>query len=131
MEGRKSEDEKKENGDQEKTPEVNVVAERIANRTVALPGVDAGNYGALTAVEGAVLYLKMSNGDPPALMHYDLEKKEEKEIASGVGQYVVGAQGEKVLYRQGDDWKIAAAKPGENGEALDLSGLRMRLEPES
>jgi tricorn protease len=121
-----------ENGDGEKkAPTVNVTPDGIANRTVALPGIDSGNYGQLTAVQGAVLYLKFPNGGPPALMRYDLKAKEEKEITKGVGQYVVGAKGEKVLYRQGSDWKIAAAKPGEKGEALDLSGLRMKLEPQA
>jgi tricorn protease len=127
--GDEGEDEEKENGEQEKTPQVNVVTDGFANRTVALPGIEAGNYGPLTAIKGAVVYLAFPDGGPPALMHYDLEEKEAKEIAAGVGQYVVGARGEKVLFRQGDDWKIAAAKPGDEGEALDLSSLRMRLDP--
>ena len=101
-EGDSGEDEKQENGG-DGTPTVNVVAEGFAERTVALPGIESGNYGQLSAVDGAVLYLQFPNGGPPALMRYDFDKKEAKEIAGGVRQYVVGAKGEKVLYQQGGD----------------------------
>jgi len=134
VDGKDNGDEKKngDNGDgEEKIPIVTAVAEGMVDRTVALPGIEAGNYGALTAVKGGVLYLKFPGDGPPGLMRYDVEEKEEKEIASGVGQYTLGAKSEKVLYQQGEDWKISAAKPGEEGESLDLSGLRMKLDPQA
>lgn len=119
----------KEEPEKPRPPAVKVVAPGFVARTVALPGVSAGNYADLTALDGAVLYRKLPENGEPSLMHYDLEKQEEKEIASGVQEYLVGARGEQLLYRQGDKWSIGPAKPGEAGEALDLSRLRVKLEP--
>jgi tricorn protease len=119
----------KENGEEEESPQVEVTAEGIVNRIVALPGIEPGNYVALSANEGSIFYLKFPDNGTPSLMRYDLEAKEEKEIASGVEQYVLAAKGENVLYQQGDSWKISAAKAGEEGEAVDLSSLKMKLDP--
>ncbi len=122
-----------ENGDEEdeekEEPRVTVVAEGFVSRTVALPGLAAGNYDGLAAVEGAVLYRKLPDGGDPALMRYDLEEREEKEIAGGVREYVLAARGEKVLMRKDDGWSIAEAEPGAEAERIDLSNVRMRLEP--
>jgi tricorn protease len=120
-----------ETGEKEETVEVSVEVEGFAERTVALPGVAAGNYADLTATEGAVLYRKLPDGGEPALVRYDLEGREEKELASGVRAYVLAARGGKLLYRRGSDWTIASASPGEEGEALDLSGLKMKLDPKA
>jgi tricorn protease len=108
---------------------VEVTSAGFATRVVALPGIDAGNYGALAAVDGGLLFLQFPDDGAPALMHYGLEDREAKEVASGVGQYVLGARGENVLYASGGSWTIAPAKPNGNGDALDLSDLRMKLDP--
>ena len=127
--GEEAKEEEDKSDKKEEAPQVVVTAEGIANRVFALPGIEPGNYGALSATKGAIFYLKFPDNGPPALMRYDLESREEKEIASGVGQYILAAKGESVLYQQGDAWKISPAKPGEKGESLDLSGLRMKLDP--
>jgi tricorn protease len=121
------------NGDDEETavPEVEVVVEDFVARTLAVPGVTAGNYANLSAVEGALLYLKVPGGGAPTLMRFNLEEREEKEVASGVADYRLAARGEKVLYQAGDKWSIAEAKPDSKGEELDLSDLRMRLDPKA
>jgi tricorn protease len=98
-------------------------------RTLAVPGVTAGNYGNLAAVKGALLYLKFPDNGPPALMRFDLEEREEKEVVGGVGDYRLAARGGKVLYQSGGKWSIADVKPDSKGEELDLSDLRMRLDP--
>ncbi|MCZ6507825.1 MAG: acetyl-CoA synthetase, partial [Acidobacteria bacterium] len=87
--------------DEEAEPSVSVTVAGFAARVVALPGLEAGNYGGLSPVEGGVLFLQFGDGEP-ALMHYDLEEREAEEIASAVEQYAVGANGEHVLYRSGD-----------------------------
>ena len=123
----------KENGngeDEEKSvPDVKVELDGLAARTVAVPGVTAGNYGNLSAVEGALLYLEIPDDGAPALMRFDLEEREEKEVVSGVAEYRLAARGEKVLYQSGDKWSIAETKPDSKGDELDLSDLRMRLDP--
>ncbi|MDX1630762.1 MAG: PDZ domain-containing protein [Thermoanaerobaculia bacterium] len=114
----------------ENPPTVVVEPEGFAVRTVALPGLSAGNYADLSAVEGGVLYRTFPEGDSPKLMRYDLKKREAKEIASGVSSYVLGADGEQVLYRSGEEWSIASASAnGEEAKTLDLSGLRMKIDP--
>jgi tricorn protease len=110
-------------------PEVKVSSAGFVGRTEALPGVPAGNYAGLAAIEGAVLYLAFPEGAPPALTRYDLEKREAKTVAENVNGYTVGARGEKVLYRSGDQWTIAPVEPDAKGETLDLGGLRMKLDP--
>jgi tricorn protease len=110
-------------------PRVRVVAEGFVARTVALPGVEAGNYVDLAAVEGAVLYRHFNGDEPPRLMRYEIADREAKEVASGVAEYALAARGEKVLYRSGSDWTISDAKPGASGDKLELSGLRMKLDP--
>jgi tricorn protease len=91
--------------------------------------VEAGNYDQLVAVDGAVLYRKTPDGGDPSLARYDLDKREETEIASNVSEFVVGAKGEKVLYRWRRHWTITDAKAGEKGERLDLSRMKMKLDP--
>ncbi len=83
-----------------------VDADGFVARTLALPGLEAGNYGALSAVEGAVLFLSFPADGPPALMRYDLAEREAKELAAAVEGYVLAAEGREValqLRRQLDD----------------------------
>jgi tricorn protease len=122
-------DEKKENGDEKKELKVTIDADGFVARTVALPGVAAGNYSNVSATEGAVYYIKAADGSPPSLMRYDLEKREEKAVQEGVGQYVLGARGKKVLLPKNGGWAIAAADPGAEAKPLDLSGLREKIDP--
>jgi tricorn protease len=119
------------NGDEpaESAPDVKVTVENLMARTLAVPGITAGNYGNLAAVEGALLYLKFPDNGPPALMRFDLEEREEKEVVGGVGDYRLAARGDKVLYQSGGKWSIADVKPDSKGEEIDLSDLRMRLDP--
>lgn len=122
-------DEAEEDEESEPAP-TRVVVAGFAERTVALPGVTAGNYADLAAVEGAVLYRRFAPDGPPTLVRYDLAEREAKDLASGVSGYTLAAKGKKLLYSSGGDYTIADASSGE-GEALDLSGLRVKLEPKA
>jgi len=132
--GKNGKGDKDGDGDQDEPPPTRVVAEGIAARVVALPGIEPGDYADLAAAEGAVFYRKLAGGGPGggnggALIRYDLKEREGKEVASGVAGYVLAAKGKHVLYRAGQAWKIGPAEPGKEGEALDLSGLRVKLDP--
>jgi tricorn protease len=118
-----------ESADEEETPPLIVVTDGFMQRTIALPGIEAGNYARLRAVEGAVFFLQFPDGEPPSLMRYDLEEREASSVLQDVSQYTLGARGEQVLYSAGDAWSIAPANPDAEGEELDLSGLRMKLDP--
>ncbi|MGD8377472.1 MAG: PDZ domain-containing protein, partial [Acidobacteriota bacterium] len=114
---------------EEEAPAVTVTADGFVQRTVALPGLEAGNYAGLAAVEGAIYFLQFPDGSPPSLMRYDLAAREAKAVVEGVGSYSLAGRGEKVLYRAGPGWSIAPATPDAKGENLDLSKLRMKLDP--
>jgi tricorn protease len=76
-----------------------------------------------------VLYRKLGDNGDATLMRYGLEERKEEKLLEGVAEYVVGANGDDILYRWRDSWSIADIKPGAEGTALDLSGLRMKLDP--
>jgi tricorn protease len=122
-------DTKKEKGG-EKPPLV-IDPEGFVARTVALPELEAGNYGALAAAEGAVFYLYSEDGPPRDLYRYDLEKRQAELVKAGVDAWELSADSEKLLYRSGVAWGIAAAKgAAKNGDGdLDLTGLKVKLDP--
>jgi len=120
-----------ESADEEETPPLIVVTDGFMQRTIALPGIEAGNYARLRAVDGALFFLQFPDGEPPSLMRYDLEEREAESVLEGVDQYVLGAKGEQVLYRADGAWSIAPASPDAEGESLDVSGLRMKLDPQA
>ncbi len=129
-EGKKDRKGKKDAKD-EATEPLSIEAAGFVARTVALPGLEAGNYARLQAADGAVFYLHSADGPPRDLYRYDLEKRKAELVLSTVDGYELSADGEKLLYRSGDAWGIADAKPGmQNGEGkLDLAGLRVKLDP--
>ncbi len=127
-EGEKKETKKDDDSVEKKTAEpkpVTIDLAGIADRIVAFP-LEAGPYADLLGVEGGVLTLRDGT-----LRRWDLDKREEKTILSGVEGYVVSADGKKLLYTSDDTWAIVDLapdqKPGDG--ALDLAGLELRLDP--
>ena len=92
-------------------PELRIDPTGFVARTVSLPGVAAGNYAALTAVEGAVLYLAFPEGGAPRLTRYDLKSREEQTVAEGVGQYILASRGERVLFQARGEWTVVPIQP--------------------
>ena len=121
------------NGGAEKeapAPETKVVADGFAARVVALPGVAAGDYGPLAAASGAVFYVRRGeNGG--ALYRYDLKERKEEKVLDGASNFQLSADGKKLLYRSGQSFGVADARAGLRPDEgrLDLSGLRMKLDP--
>lgn len=100
------------------------------DRIRAIPG-PPGAYRSLAAVPAGVLYLE-GQGPETKLQLFDLEAEEEKTILEGIQDYEVAANGEKLLYRfRGGDFGVAELAPGQKAAdgALDLSGLRVRVDP--
>ncbi len=122
----------------EKPPEVKIDFDNIEQRILALP-VPARSYTYLVAGKTGVLFLLESPftvgapAGPPGRVLYKFELKTRKtdKVLEGLGAFELSANGEKMLYRQGQQWIIASTsqppKPGEG--VLKLDGMEARVEP--
>lgn len=125
-------------GDQESTE-----AEEEAERTeIDLEGFESramfldvapGQIRGLGAVEGAVLFMRMSRtgaeGGAPDLVRYDLESEEEQVVLAACSAYEILAGG-KLFARSRGQWGVIDPAPGQSiDEPLDLSGLVVERDP--
>jgi tricorn protease len=110
-------------------PRVRIDFSGFAQRVRALPAA-AGDYSNLQASAGAVFYL---SGTAPKtqLKMFDLKEKKESVVLEAASGYQLSADGKKVLFKHGDDWGIADAKPGQkNGEGLlALDKVQIQVHP--
>jgi tricorn protease len=118
-------------------PIVRIDFEGIGQRILALPA-PARNYVGLWAGKEGEIFLAEAppvfNGDgpPPIAVHkFDLKKRKTEKLLEGATQAVLSANGEKLLVRQGDDWKIVAtAEPQKpSAEALKLAAMAVWVDP--
>jgi len=134
-EGEKKEGEKKEE------VKVTIDMDGIGQRIVAMP-IKAANYIGLDTGKTGVLFLSEIPDVPsltePTLVSvskFELSTRKTEPFLAGVSSFVVSANGEKALYRQGPGpaapWFIAATavvpKPGDG--ALKLDGMEVYTDP--
>jgi tricorn protease len=134
-EGEKKEGEKKEE------VKVTIDLDGIGQRIVAMP-IKAANYIGLDVGKTGVLFLSEIPDVPsltePTLVSvskFELSTRKTEPFLTGVSSFVVSANGEKALYRQGPGrhapWFIAATavvpKPGDG--ALKLDGMEVYADP--
>jgi tricorn protease len=123
----------------EKKDEVTVTIDLdgIGQRIVALP-IKAANYIGLDAGKTGILFLSeipsvpsLTEPTPVSVSKFDLSTRKTEPFLGGLGGFVVSANGEKVLYRQGPGWFIAPAavvpKPGDG--ALNLDAMEVYTDP--
>lgn len=137
----KAGDKAKEGEKKEETPVVTIDFDGIGQRIVALP-IRAANYVQLDAGKTGILFLSEvvdvpRFGDPPSatVSKFDLSTRKTEPFVAGVNAFVVSANGEKALFRQGPPpagpWIIAATaaapKPGEG--ALNLASMEVYVDP--
>ena len=140
-EGDKDKDKGKEGEKKEEVPVVTIDLEGIGQRIVALP-IRAANYTQLDCGKTGVLFLSEIAdvprfGEPPSftVSKFDLSTRKTEPYVGGVSAFVMSANGEKTLYRQGPPpagaWVIsgtgAAPKPGEG--ALNLGSMEVYVDP--
>ena len=131
--------------DKEKPKEpvkVTIDFERISQRILALP-VPARNYLGLSAgKEGEVFLLEgppVLPDDGPAsltLQKFTLKTRKTDKLLDGLAAFVLSANGEKMLYKQGEQWFIAKSekpvegppKPGEGGP-VKLADMEVYVDP--
>ncbi|MGY2747088.1 S41 family peptidase [Arthrobacter sp. UYCu723] len=132
---------------QDEVPAVRVDAEGLAHRVISVP-VPQGNYSALTATAGALLWLdselsgvtgegRASLEDKiaaPSLVRFDLAKRRTTTIVEALDSYRLSGDGEKVVFLQDKQIRVSpsSAKADEESGQLvkvDLNRIRVQLEP--
>jgi tricorn protease len=125
-----AEDKKKKKPDEEpKDPVYDWAPEGFEQRVTAVNS-DGGNYASLAANGKGVFYLSRGNGEP-SLLFFELESEEQKSVMTGVDQYVLAANGEKILFHAGQNWGIDKAEAEQDATKghLDLADMQLRIEP--
>ncbi|MDQ0821716.1 tricorn protease [Arthrobacter sp. V4I6] len=136
-----------EEGAKDGVPAVRVDAEGLAHRVISVP-VPQGNYSALTATPGALLWLDSElsgvTGDgraslddknaAPSLVRFDLAMRRTTTIVEALDGYRVSGDGDKVVFVQDKQIRVtpAGAKADEESGQLvkvDLTRIRVQLDP--
>ena len=131
--------EKGKEGDKKKEEPVKVVidVDGIGQRIVSLPikaaryeGLDAGKAGTLFLTE-IVDVPRFGQPNPATVSKFDFTTRKTEPFLSGIRACAVSANGEKVLYRQGEGWFIAgtAAAPKSGDGALKLDEMEAYVDP--
>jgi len=99
-------------------------------RILDLPIVPADLTSVQAGPANQVFYLKRVDGKT-SLNRYDLTTRKNEVIVTEANDYVVSADGKKLLYRNGENWAIVAtAKKAEPAEGrLAVDGIEVRVDP--
>lgn len=131
----------------EHVPAVRVDAEGLAHRVISVP-VPQGNYSALTATAGALLWLDSelsgATGEgrasledknaAPCLVRFDLARRKTTTIVDALDSYRLSGDGEKVVALQDKQIRVSPASAKADEESgqqvlVDLSRIRVQLDP--
>jgi tricorn protease len=124
-------------------PETKIDLDGIQQRILALPiparnyvGLQAGKPGVILLGEGTAAANPVNGGNLRALWRFTLEKRKVEDVLHNVDGYIVSFNGDKVLYRRGDSWFIAAqddlkagAADGAPGKSLHADQMEARIDP--
>jgi tricorn protease len=124
-------------GRPKKPAEVAIDFQGLQSRAVPLP-IPPQNYVWLDPGRSGTLYLVraplvLAGGPHPVgvnLLQFDLKTKKLQRIIVGITAGALSDNGQKLLYRMGDDWFVADATPHAKPDRLDLSAMRVRVVPQ-
>ena len=116
-----------------KVKPVEIDLAEFERRAVILPAA-AGRYAELEAISGKLLYRRLprtgSADESATLLYWDLEKREEKTVLSGVDGVELAADRQKLLVRNGRDYAIIEPKEGQKlDKKLATGGLESAVDP--
>ncbi|HEV2765696.1 MAG TPA: PDZ domain-containing protein, partial [Pyrinomonadaceae bacterium] len=116
--------------------------DEVEQRIVALYTIPARNYIGLVAGKAGNFYVleilpagaSGPVGPPGFVVHkFDMEKRKFDKVLDGVAAFELSANGEKMLFRQGPNWVIAATaapvKPGEG--VIKTAEMEVRVDPKA
>ena len=130
------------NGNDDASPSTRIDFDGLFDRKVALP-VAKGHYDGLAAAQdGSLFYLHRTQPgatvEPPGerwardhrLMRFDFDKREASSLLSGVQSFDMAAAGKHLVIQRADgSLAVADAGASLDPKAVDLSGLRMSIDP--
>ncbi|MFT5452899.1 MAG: tricorn protease [Enterobacterales bacterium] len=120
----------KESTSKNKSKSIQIDFDNLEQRTIVLPA-PAGNYNSLSATESSLIAIS-NNPNSNDLIMISLKESEEPEvISSNVADYVLSADGNKLLVRSGQNYSIIDAKAKQDLEKtrLDLSTMQVKVNP--
>jgi tricorn protease len=99
--------------------------EGMADRILTLPP-PPGNYGALSAGSGKLLFMNDGN----ALWQFDMNSKQATPLLNGIQAYDINPSASKIIYASGNTIGIIDAAPGQAvGAGRLTANLEMKVEP--
>ena len=123
---------------------VRIDVENIGQRILALPiparnyiSMSAGKSGVLFLVEAPMVQPMTGPGEGLTLHQFDLKTRKTEKLREGINGFVLSANGEKMLYRQGQQFFITPAakapptppQPGQGGGPLRLDSMEAWVDP--
>jgi tricorn protease len=140
----KDQDKDKDKDKKDEPVKVTVDLDGIGNRILSLPipprnytNVLAGKAGVIYLTEGLPFGRSSDEGGGPgirAVWRFTLEKRKPEQVLSDVDNFIVSADGSKILFNHGDSYSIAPAddlKPGNDGpgKPLNMAGMQTTIDP--
>jgi tricorn protease len=119
--------------EEEDTKPVEIEFDGMESRLVLLP-IEAGNFGRMASIEGKLLFVEHprtgSGDEKPVLKLWDFEEREASDVLKGVGDFVLSADGKKILVAIGEQLAIVDAAPEQKIETpLRMSEMRVEIDP--
>ncbi len=126
----------KQKGKQSGKPAVNIDFSDIAARIVPLPiqpasyaGLVAGKSGVLYLAKGPLVSLPFNFRSGVAIERFTFKDKKIKPVVQSVTAFDLSANKQKMLYKQGSNWFIAAAQPKAKPTQLQIQGMHAHVAP--
>jgi tricorn protease len=135
--GEKDKDKDKDKDKKEEPAKTVIDLEGIEQRIVALP-IKPANYAGLDVGKAGTLFLtelpdvpRFEPMTPVTVSKFDLTTRKTEPFLSGITSFAVSANGEKVLYKQGQGWFIAAtgAAPKAGEGTLNVGAMEVLVDP--
>ncbi len=129
------EDDEEEKESTDKAASTQIDIEGFEHRLVLLP-MSAGNYGALAAVSGKVIYHQFPNtgasdGNKP-VKFFDLEERESKTIVEDANNMGIPAGGKKIIVLKNEKVYVLDIQENQKTEeAANLANMQMIVEPKA
>lgn len=118
-------------------PVVKIDFDGIGQRILALP-IPARNYQGLSAGKEGEVFLQEApivfteEGPPPVtIQKFDLKKRKIDKVIDNVTAFVISANGEKMLIKQGGQWRIVPTgePPKPDAGVLKLADMEVYVDP--